>query len=600
MSQPGELLTNGVRWCFPPGVNDLAVRALFGPQGLRLPEWLADGQARIVKRGADRTVYRVVLPTLDFYLKEYRLPDTRALLREWVRPRKARIEFEHALALAERHLPTVQPLALGETLSGTGPRRSYLLTETLPDSQPLGTFLETTFRQGGVIRPSRLRQYLAVALGELVARMHAAGVTHHDLHPGNFLLRLTHEEAPELYLIDLHAVRFGAALGWPAARANLVLLNRWFALRAERTDRLRFWCAYRRFRQGPETPRLHEDPAARRAVSDLERRTLASNLRFWRRHDHNCLGKGRYFRRVRCGSVVGHAVSELSEAVVSHLLADPDAPFRRPDATVLKNSRSSTVVEFDLPCTDGPRRVVYKRFAVTKWSAPWLALFRASPALRSYVLGHGLRLRCLPTPRPLAVWHRRRHGLPHEGYLLTEKLADACDLVAFVKHLDSLPADERRCRLRCLIDQVAQLVRDLHGRHLSHRDLKAPNILVSPASEHVNGTGEGLAAAERGARWLFAAPAANGTALQVWFIDLVGVRRHGKLSRRRRVQNLARLHASFYRHPGLTRTDKLRFLRVYLRWGLRGRIGWKRWWRQIEEATRAKVARNLRNGRPLG
>src|SRR5262249_19227723 len=142
--------------------------------------------------------------------------------------------------------------------------------------------------------------------------------------------------------------------------------------------------------------------------------------------------------------------------------ADPDAPFRRPDVTVLKNSRSSTVVEFDLPCTDGPRRVVYKRFAVTKWSAPWLALFRSSPALRSYVLGHGLRLRCLPTPRPLAVWHRRRHGLPHEGYLLTEKIANACDLIAFLKHLDTLPGDEHRRRLRSLIDQVAQLVRDLH------------------------------------------------------------------------------------------------------------------------------------------
>jgi len=44
----------------------------------------------------------------------------------------------------------------------------------------------------------------------------------------------------------------------------------------------------------------------------------------------------------------------------------------------------------------------------------------------------------------------------------------------------------------------------------------------------------------------------------------------------------------------------LRFLRVYLRWGLRGRSGWKRWWRQIAEATAHKVQRNLHKGRPLG
>jgi hypothetical protein len=85
----------------------------------------------------------------------------------------------------------------------------------------------------------------------------------------------------------------------------------------------------------------------------------------------------------------------------------------------------------------------------------------------------------------------------------------------------------------------------------------------------------------------------------VWLIDLVGVRRHGKLRRQRRLQNLARLNVSFLGRSGLTRTDRLRFLRVYLRWGLRGRLGWKRWWRQVQEATEAKVRRNLRNGRPL-
>ena len=82
-------------------------------------------------------------------------------------------------------------------------------------------------------------------------------------------------------------------------------------------------------------------------------------------------------------------------------------------------------------------------------------------------------------------------------------------------------------------------------------------------------------------------------------IDLVGVRRLHKLPRSRRIQNLARLHASFLRTPLLTRTDKLRFLRVYLQWGLLGKNAWKRWWMEIEAATQAKVARNRRTGRPL-
>jgi hypothetical protein len=86
----------------------------------------------------------------------------------------------------------------------------------------------------------------------------------------------------------------------------------------------------------------------------------------------------------------------------------------------------------------------------------------------------------------------------------------------------------------------------------------------------------------------------------VWLIDLVGVELCRKLRRTRRVQNLARLNASFYTHPLLTRTDRLRFLRTYLNWGVHGRGNWKAWWHRVARATRNKVERNRRLGRPLG
>jgi hypothetical protein len=115
------------------------------------------------------------------------------------------------------------------------------------------------------------------------------------------------------------------------------------------------------------------------------------------------------------------------------------------------------------------------------------------------------------------------------------------------------------------------LIRQLHTRGLAHRDLKAANILTSDTA---------------------------GDA-RFWFIDLVGVTRPGRVSARLRAQNLARLNASFIAHPLVTQRDKLRFLRAYLAWNLRGKGGWKRWWRRIECATRAKVERNRRSGRPL-
>jgi tRNA A-37 threonylcarbamoyl transferase component Bud32 len=544
---------------------------LFQPGGPPLDEWRAAGHATVVKQAPHRTVYRVVLPGLDFHLKQFRLADARAWLRELVRPGKARLEWERTLAVAERGVPTVAPLALGEACDGGAPAAGYLATRTLADAVPLNAFLEATLPNFPYARRTRVRQRLAVALGELLAGMHDAGVTQHDLHPGNILLRLDADEVPHLHLIDLYAVELGEPLAWDASRANLVVFNRWFMLRSERSDRLRFWHAYHRSRRrvgGAAWFGRGESPERGAAVRDLERDTLASNVRFWRTLDRRCLGTNHYFREVHHGDVAGHVVSDLPPECLRPFLDDPDEPFRRAGVQVLKQSPSSAVIALDLPGPDGPRRVIYKRFAVTHWTDPLVALVRRTPALRSYVLGHGLRLRCLPTPRPLGVWHRYRFGLPQEGYLLTEAVPDAIELHEHVRQLLAAGTKTSRVRLRVLIDQLARLIGTLHHRHLSHRDLKASNVLVSKE--------------------------------QLSFIDLVGVMRHRKLRRARRVQNLARLNASSACCPGLTRTDKLRFLRAYLRWGLRGREGWKRWWRQVAEATAEKIDRNRRSGRPLG
>src|SRR2546430_6224682 len=53
-------------------VDDEWRDVLLGPQGLRLDEWLANGMARAVKHGANRTIYRVALPGREaFFLKHY-------------------------------------------------------------------------------------------------------------------------------------------------------------------------------------------------------------------------------------------------------------------------------------------------------------------------------------------------------------------------------------------------------------------------------------------------------------------------------------------------------------------------------------------------
>ncbi len=559
---------------------------LFGDAGLLLEQWLASGQATLVKQGQHRTVYHVVLPGLDFHLKHYPLADTRAWLRQMLRPSKARMEYQRTLAVSRRGVPTLEPLAFGE--HGSTIQSSYLITRTLRDVCPLNVFLEQTLPDLAPLRQAQLRQQLAQALGVFVAQLHQAGITHQDLHPGNLLLRLGPDDRLHLYLIDLHAVRLSGPLSWPASRENLVLFNRWFILRASRSDRLRFLEAYREARREQDGPsgQLTLPPEAAR---DLEKRTVASNLAFWRHHDPRCLGRNRYFLPVRLPGVSGHAVADLDPTLLAALLADPDEPFRRPGAVLLKDSRTSSVVELTVPGPEGPCRLIYKRFNRAHWTDPLANLFRPSPALRSYRMGHALRWRGLPTPRPLLLLQRHRWGMPAEGYLLTEQLPVARHLRDYLGELEALPADLRRVRLRRMIERLARLLAALHSRRIAHSDLKASNLLVSREPWRVAHPDR----KEPGPRATEADPE------QLWLIDLVGVRVLDKLGKRRKIQNLVRLHASFHAHPAVTRTDKLRFLRQYLGWGLRGKAGWKTWWRAIERATAAKVRRNQLRGRPL-
>src|SRR5262245_35997546 len=288
-----DVTAGGVRWRLRVEYRE----RLLGPQGLRLDEWLRTGQARVVKHGPHRTVYQVTLPGLKFYLKHFRLTDVRSRLRQTVRPAKACIEYDRAVGVASRQVPTITPLGVGVRCDGAGPGDSFLMTHSLDDVTPLDAFIEKTLPSFDPPRLARVRLHLAQELGAFVARMHDAGILHGDFHAANLLVRLEASDKVRLFLIDLHAARLGRPLDWRASRATLVILNRWFSLRAGRSDRLRFWKAYCRCRaslfDGWHRKPLHE------LACDLERRTWTSNRTFWRHRDRRCLVTNRYYQRVR-------------------------------------------------------------------------------------------------------------------------------------------------------------------------------------------------------------------------------------------------------------------------------------------------------------
>jgi serine/threonine protein kinase len=158
-----------------------------------------------------------------------------------------------------------------------------------------------------------------------------------------------------------------------------------------------------------------------------------------------------------------------------------------------------------------------------------------------------------------------------DGVIITEEIPDALDLPKYLLKIDLLDEPLKTQVLRVLVEKVAHLTRKMHDLAVSHRDLKSPNLMVSE----------------------------SGGDIKIWLVDLVGVRTHTHLPDDRKAQNLARLNSSFVNSKQISNTEKLRFLRQYLKWGMEGPFTWKAWWRKIGKLTGFKIAKNQKSGRPL-
>ena len=557
-----ELDDRGMHWL----VRADAQPALFPAGRFGLDAWIASGQATVVKSGPARRVYRVELPERRFYLKQYLMPSAADTLRTLVRPSKGRYEMQRARQLARRDLPTITPLALGERYQMGLLRENVLATESLEGCEPLDDYIDHVFPALTPARQHRVRNRLAHRLAELVSRAHDHGLWQTDLHAGNILIQVSDADDVMLHLIDLHTMRVSSALDWPTRFRNLVQLNLYFSQVADRSDRFRFVKAY-----AASCPDLALDVG--RVARQLEARTHVECIRFWRKRDRRCVGHNKYYYFLDTGRAHGHAIRELGPDRFRMLLADPDAPLGPAGAPLLKDSASSTVAARTLELATGPVRVIYKRYNHKKVLSGARHLFRPSPAVRAWIAAGALQVRGLPTPRPIAVMETVRFGLVRHGYFVAERIDGASHLHDHVnEHLAPTPEPDQHRHKRRLVRELARLVRRLHQRQLSQRDLKATNILVAGSDDR---------------------PA-------LYLVDLDGLRVcWAPLSVAQRVQNVARLHVSFHDHPLLSRTDRLRFLRHYLEGVHYAAGGWKAWWRQIADATQRKIDQNIRRGRVI-
>jgi tRNA A-37 threonylcarbamoyl transferase component Bud32 len=551
-----------VGWWVLPGWED----SLLGPAGLRLREWQDEGRLSVVKRSPQRVVYRVDLPERAVYIKHYLIPGPRELFRQWFRRGKGRNEGKRAERLAQLGIDTIEPVALGEQRRRRFLFENYLVSPAIEGVVPLDRFVETELPAFAEPLRSRVARDLARALGELTARQHDAGLEHVDYHPGNLLVRLDDAGRPHLAMIDLDALRFHRSLSPARRAANLALLNHYFWIRCGRAHRARFLKAYL------AATSWKADPAG--LARSIERRTRSWAERLWRRWGRRCLGTNKYFHKHRTDRGWAIASRSIDPALARALLDDPEAPWRDPSTVVLKESRTTRVGETTWTVDGAPARVIYKRFNRKRWYEPLQALFRPSRGWRSWRAGHHLASRGLPTPDNLLIVGMigRTRFLPAPiSYLATIKVEPSTTLADYLRR--GLPAEGRRPILRRLAEELARLLRTIHDRSISDRDLKASNILV---------VGD---------------PASGDFRLSL--IDLVGATLRHPLPRDRRVQNLSRLAISLSEADAWNRPDTLRLLRAYL-----GPTGHdpailRRWWSDLTRRGLRKRRQNERRGRLL-
>ncbi len=525
-------------------------------------DFLRNHNGSQIKNGSHRSVSSFTIERDVYFIKNCKIGNARAFLREWLRPPKAKLEFDKAHQLREKNICTIVPMAWAIPPSFF-PSSSFLLSKAIRGSISLEEIVTNLLNN----RKNNFEEWsqLSSTLGRFVGLLHENGVVHPDFHTGNLVFGGDQsDQDKEWHLLDLHAVVIrNQPVARKASLENLAVFNRFFQLAVSPTVRLRFWYAYNQARKKIFS---HND------LAQVEKMTNLSNRRFWSVRSKRYFGTNRTFIRIKKKNCVVHSRRVLEPSFIEKLIIDPDYPFYSQNVTVLKNSRSSFIVEIEVPTEGGIKKMVYKKINQKYWFSSLLNHFRISPLLRSWIFGNSLIDRYLPTPLPYLALYRRQLGFETEGYLLCEKLNDAIPLHQAIQNILQFQQAQQFRSKQALIIQLAQLIRQMHDRFISHRDLKSSNIFCQIH---------------------------NPKQFSIWFLDLVGVRSYRNLTSLRKNKDLMRLNVSFLNSRMISSTDKLRFLNAYFGRNWELRANWKTSWRIIERLSLEKTKRNLKMGRVI-
>jgi len=161
----------------------------------------------------------------SLYIKQYLHRSVWDVIKHLFRPSRARRACRASLMLIENGFLSPEVIAVGELKYGFLPVKAFLITRELAPDQ------------------RRTKRNLIAAFGEMVGRMHATGIFHGDLRPGNVFAENT-PRGWRFFLLDNERTRRFGRLPYRLAVKNLVQIGMLDDHVITPTDRMRFLKSY--------------------------------------------------------------------------------------------------------------------------------------------------------------------------------------------------------------------------------------------------------------------------------------------------------------------------------------------------------------------
>jgi len=204
---------------------------------------------------------------LDLYLKHYLNRSFIDFAKHLLRPSRALRAFDASLLLAENGFGCPTVIAVGTIARSLHRRKHFMLTTALHDTRPLHQWLSTNLPPHDHRSLSSRRQLIRT-LAHTIGSMHARGIFHGDLRPGN-IHALQTPDAWRFFFLDNERTARRITVIRRRTVKNLTQIGMLGDDHITATDRIRFLNGYLE-----ANPRLAPDrkPLARRVAAATSRR----------------------------------------------------------------------------------------------------------------------------------------------------------------------------------------------------------------------------------------------------------------------------------------------------------------------------------------